>query len=99
MNWIELCVKILFLILTAVVSAYVVPWLKEKKLYDTVYRMVQAAEKWNRTHEIDKKQWVIGLLEARGITVNAYVDALIEACVEELDIRVGTALTYEEEEE
>ena len=99
MNWIELAVRILFLILSAVVSAYVIPWLKEKHLYGIVYKMVEAAEKWNRTHQIDKKQWVIDLLTERGIEVNAYVEALIDACVEELDIQIGTALPEEYEEE
>lgn len=86
MEWIELIVKIVFLVLSTVVTLYVVPWLKEKRLYDTVKKMVDAAEKWAETNNIDKKQWVISQLESKGITVNSYVEALIEAAVKELDI-------------
>lgn len=86
MEWIELIVKIVFLVLSTVVTLYVVPWLKEKRLYDTVKKMVDAAEKWAETNNIDKKQWVIAQLESKGITVNEYVEALIEAAVKELDI-------------
>lgn len=86
MEWIELIVKIVFLVLSTVVTLYVVPWLKEKRLYDTVKKMVDAAEKWAETNNIDKKQWVIAQLESKGVTVNEYVEALIEAAVKELDI-------------
>lgn len=86
MEWIELIVKIVFLVLSTVVTLYVVPWLKEKRLYDTVKKMVDAAEKWAETNNINKKQWVIAQLESKGITVNEYVEALIEAAVKELDI-------------
>ena len=89
MEWIDVAVKIVSILLGAVVTIYVVPWLKEKRLYDTVTKMVAAAQKWNETHPIDKKAWVIEQLRARGIAVNAYVDALIEAAVKELDIALG----------
>lgn len=86
MEWIDTLVKIVFLVLGTVVTVYVVPWLKEKGLYDIVKRMVQGAEKWSESCDIDKKEWVIERLEARGIKVNAYVEALIESACEELDI-------------
>lgn len=93
MEWIAVIVKIAALVLGTVISLYVVPWLKEKRLYETVRQMVEAAEKWNENNPIDKKAWVIERLEARGITVNVYVDALIEAAVKELDIALGMAET------
>ena len=86
MEWIDTIVKIVFLVLGTIVTVYVVPWLKEKGLYDIVKKMVQGAEKWSETMEIDKKEWVIERLEARGIVVNDYVEALIESACEELDI-------------
>ena len=86
MEWIDTIVKIVFLVLGTVVTVYVVPWLKEKGLYDIVKKMVQGAEKWSETMDIDKKEWVIERLEARGIVVNNYVEALIESACEELDI-------------
>lgn len=89
MEWIEAIVKIVFVVLSTVVTLYVVPWLKEKRLYDTVKKMVDAAEKWAETNNIDKKEWVVSQLEAKGIDVNEYVEALIEAAVKELDIALG----------
>lgn len=86
MEWIDTIVKIVFLVLGTIVTVYVVPWLKEKGLYDIVKKMVQGAEKWSETMDIDKKEWVIERLEARGIEVNDYVEALIESACEELDI-------------
>lgn len=90
--WIGVAVKIVFLVLSTIVTLYVVPWLKEKRLFAAVKKMVEAAEKWAQTHEIDKNQYVIDRLEERGIEVNAYVKALIEAAVTELDIALGKAL-------
>ena len=89
MEWIEAIVKIVFIVLSTVVTLYVVPWLKEKRLYDTVQKMVDAAEKWAETNDIDKKEWVISQLESKGIKVSPYVDALIEAAVKELDIALS----------
>lgn len=91
MEWIEALVSIVFVILSTVVTVYVVPWLKEKRVYDTVKKMVDAAEKWAETNNINKKEWVISQLEGRGIEVNEYVDALIEAAVKELDIALANA--------
>jgi len=82
-------VKLVFAILSVIVATYVVPWLKEKKLYNTIMQLVQAAEKLSENIEIDKKEYVIKILESKGIKANAYVDALIEACVLELDAALG----------
>lgn len=92
MEWeiiIDLLVKLAFVLLGGIVTVYVVPWLKEKNLYNTVKRMVQAAEKWNKTNPINKKEWVIDQLSAKGITVNTYVEALIESAVQELDTAIA----------
>lgn len=92
MNWefiIELAVKLVFAFLGGLITIYVVPWLKEKNLYSTVKRMVQAAEKWNTTNPIDKKAWVIERLIEKGITVNPYVEALIESAVQEIDAAIS----------
>lgn len=51
--------------------------------------MVQAAEKWSKTHNIDKKTYVIKQLESKGIKVNSIVEALIESAVQELDIALA----------
>lgn len=99
MEWMDILVKIVFLVLSGVVTIYVVPWLKEKGLYDTVKRMVQGAEKWSENHVIDKKEWVIAKLEARGIEVNEYVEALIESACEELDLAWAKAVEATKETE
>lgn len=94
MDWeiiIELVVKLAFALFGGIITIYVVPWLKEKNLYSTVKRMVQAAEKWNKSNPINKKEWVIGQLTAKGITVNTYVEALIESAVQELDTAITKA--------
>ena len=98
MEWIDTIVRIVFLVLGTVVTMYVIPWLKEKGLYDIVKKMVQGAEKWAETYDIDKKEWVIERLEARGIEVNDYVEALIESACEELDIAwAGVSSEFTEE--
>lgn len=89
MEWVDIVVKIIFMALGLVVTYYVVPWLKEKKLYGIVKKAVYAAEKWAETHEIDKKAYVVGKLEAAGIKVTPVVDAFIESAVKELDIALG----------
>lgn len=92
MDWeiiIDLVVKLAFALFGGIITIYVVPWLKEKNLYNTVKRMVQAAEKWNKTNPINKKEWVVGQLTAKGIAVNTYVEALIESAVQELDAAIA----------
>lgn len=99
MEWMDILVKIVFLVLSGVVTIYVVPWMKEKGLYDTVKRMVQGAEKWDKNHEIDKKAWVVAKLEDRGIVVTEYVEALIESACEELDLAWAKAVAATKETE
>jgi hypothetical protein len=86
MEWIDIIVKIVFLVLGGVVTIYVVPWLKDKGLYDTVKRMVQGAEKWAENNDIDKREWVICKLNEHGVKVDSHVLALIESACEELDL-------------
>lgn len=88
--------EIILTIISLVVSCYVVPyikkdlipWLKEKHLYNIVKNFVQAAEKLAESGTINKetkKEKVIELLKNKGIAVDSNVDALIESCVKELD--------------
>lgn len=89
MEWIDVIVKIVFLVLSTAITVYVVPWLKEKKLYDIVVKLVKAAEKLAENGKFDKKAWVIDRLVMMGITITPAVDALIECAVKELDIALG----------
>lgn len=97
--------EIIATIISLVVAYYVipcikndlVPWLKEKRLYNTVKNFVQAAEKLAESgviEKIDKKAKVVELLENKGITVDKTIEALIESCVKELDL--VTSVIYEE---
>ena len=86
---IDLSVKLLFVVASGLVTMYIIPWLKDKRMYDTVVKMVRAAEKWSQTHDIDKKAWVIEQLTEAGVKVSPTVEALIESAVQELDIAIG----------
>lgn len=86
-------IKALFLLLTGVLTYYVktkiIPWLEDRQLYATVKRYVQAAEKLSSTGKLSssgaKKNYVITLLESKGIECGPEIHALIESAVEELD--------------
>lgn len=97
--------EIISTIISLVVAFYVIPciksdlipWLKEKRLYNTVESFVRAAEKMAESGMIkkcDKKEKVIELLKNKGIVVNEMTEAFIESCVKELDIITSTV--YEE---
>ena len=76
----------------ALLSAYIIPLLKEKKLYTILQKLVSAAEKLAQSSAIDKadkKDYVISRLQDYGIEVNLFVDALIEAAVLELGTYLG----------
>lgn len=71
------------------------PWLKEKRIYSVVRKFVQAAEKQAEAGHInkgDKKEYVVKMLVAKGITVTDEVDAFIESAVKELDLAAQNAL-------
>lgn len=98
--WNEILPNILEIILTIIsiiIARYVipfikndvVPWLKEKKLYGTVKKFVQAVEKLAESGAIDKKdknEKVIEFLQSKGIVVDSTVKAFIESAVKELDM-------------
>ena len=79
-------------IATYYIKTTVIPWLKEKHLYDTVKKFVQAAEKLGDVGTIpkaNKKAHVIRLLENKGIKVTPEIKALIESAGLELDNAMG----------
>lgn len=93
--------KIVLSVISLVISYYVlpmiktdlVPWLKEKRIYSTVKKFVQAAEKLAESGtipKVDKPKYVIGLLEQNGIIVDDTIKAFIESCCKEIDIVVNT---------
>lgn len=89
--------EIVMTIISLVIARYVVPcikndlipWIKERHVYNIVKNFVQAAEKLaesNIIEKCDKKKKVIELLEKKGIVVDETIEAFIESCVKELDI-------------
>lgn len=100
-NILEIIITVISLIVARYVIPYIkedlIPWLKEKRLYNIIKNFVQAAEKLAESGAIDKslkKEKVVELLEEKGIVVDATIDAFIESCVKELDI--VTSVVYEE---
>lgn len=92
---------IIIAIISIVVSYYVlpmikndlVPWLKEKHIYDMVHKFVLSAEKLAETGVIEKKnkkEEVIKLLKEQGIEITDQVDSFIESAVKELDLVTDT---------
>jgi len=68
-----------------------IPWLKEKRLYEIVRSFVLAAEKMAESGAIEKekkKRFVIDCLTGKGIDVTDEILALIECAVEELDLAI-----------
>lgn len=100
------------LLVSSVVTPWIrnelIPWLKDKRLYEIVQTFVLAAEKLAEAGTIDrdlKKRFVIDCLIDKGIVITDEVDALIECAVEELDlaieagfIMIGDAFDVEEGE-
>lgn len=94
--------EIIIAVISIVVSYYIipcikedlVPWLKDKHLYDTVKKFVQAAEKLAESGYIekcDKRLYVINLLTDKGIEITDEINSFIESCVKELDLITSTA--------
>ena len=99
----ENVLDIVIAVISIVVSVYLLPliknelkpWLEEKRIYNLVKKFVEAAEKLAESgiiEKVDKKAKVIELLESKGITINAEIDAFIESAVKQLDIITSTAI-------
>lgn len=83
--------KIAISIIALVFTTYIIPWLKDKNLYNKVCRFVKAAEKIAETQKIDKKKFVCGALEKCGVKIDDKIDNMIECAVMELDIAIAEA--------
>lgn len=81
-------------IVIPVLVGTVVPWLKEKRLDSIIKKYVEAAEKMAESGQLStpKKDYVLMLLEQRGIKITDDIDAAIEAAVIELDQASAQAL-------
>lgn len=100
-NFLEIVVAVISLITSYYIIPCIkddlVPWLKEKRLYDITNKFVRAAEKMANSGLIEKcnkKEKVISLLMENGITVDETLEAFIESACEDLDLITNTI--YEE---
>ena len=85
---IVLAVRLIFAIISVLIVTYLIPWLKEKRLYNTVKKAVEAFEKLSETGVIEKNQKhekVIEYLKQKGIKITKEIEIFIEASVKELD--------------
>ena len=85
-------------VVALVITYFLVPWLKEKRLLSIVRKAVEAAEKLSERSELDKKEYVLRVLECAGITPNETVEAMIEGCVLELDLIISNIRDPEPDE-
>lgn len=76
------------------ITGTVIPWLKEKRLDGIIKKYVEAAEKMAASGQLvtPKKDYVLMLLQKRGIPITPEVDASIESAVIELDHASAQAL-------
>lgn len=93
---IDTAMRLVSLVFMVLATRYVIPWLKERGIYATIQKFVQAAEKLGETGAItksDKKEYVWKLLEKAGIKKSEKIDAMIESAVKELDWMGGELIS------
>lgn len=98
-NILEIILTIISTIIAYYVIPYIksdlIPWLKERRLYNIVKKFVQAVEKLAEAGAIDKKdknEKVVELLQSKGIVVDSTIKAFIESCVKELDMAASVII-------
>lgn len=95
---VDAIITICGLVFTGVCIPWVVktgiPWLKEKHLYNIITTLVKAAEKMANAGSLTttKLDYVVQMLEKKGITLTPEVRAMIEAAVQDLDIAIDGAI-------
>ena len=92
-NVLDIVIAIISIIISAflipAIKDQLVPWLKEKHLYDVVYKAVLAAEKLGETGQIEKmekKAYVLNFLRGKNIVITTEVEQFIESACQQLDI-------------
>lgn len=95
---VDAIITICGLVFTGVCIPWVVktgiPWLKERHLYNIITTLVKAAEKMANAGSLTtpKLDYVVQMLEKKGITITPEVRAMIEAAVQDLDIAIDGAI-------
>lgn len=88
-NLLEAVIKLLVGFVSVLVGYFLIPWLKEKRIYSIVKKAVEAAEKLSETQDIDKKEYVKKVLASANVKLTDTVNAIIEGCVLELDLMIS----------
>lgn len=88
-NLIEAVVKLVVGFVSVLVAYFVIPWLKEKRIYSIVKKAVEAAEKLSETQDIDKREYVNRVLASANVKLTDAVNAIVEGCVLELDMMIS----------
>ncbi len=92
-NVLEIVAAVISVLVAGIVIPWIktemVPFLKEKRLYNIVSIGVNAAEKLAEGTEmsgLDKKAYVIHYLQSKGIMITEEVEAFIESACYDLDL-------------
>jgi len=81
--WLELAIKMLFLILGTVLTTYIIPWIRDKQLETIIIALVKMAEQTLKTTSgPNKKKFVLEWLKKHNINYDeSYIDAVLESAV------------------
>lgn len=91
----ENLLDIVLSIIAVILGVYVLPWLKDERIYNQVKIFVKAAEKLAESGIIEKegkKEKVMELLKGCGINVDEKVEAFIEGAVKQLDLAMSSVI-------
>ena len=76
--------EIIIPVVSLLVSTYLIPWLKEKRVYDYAVTAVKAAEQLGKTLDTDKFTYAKTLIQKKFKLSDDDVKRLIEAAVFEI---------------
>ena len=82
---IDFIIKIILPIVSLIVSTYIIPWLKEKRVYEFVKSAVKATEQLSKTLNIDDKfEYAAATIKKKFNLSDEDMKRLIEAAVFEI---------------
>ena len=82
---IDFIIEIILPIISLVITTYLIPWLKEKRVYEFVISVVKATEQLSKTLGIDDKfEYASSIIQKNFKLSDDDVERLIEAAVFEI---------------
>ena len=82
---IDFIIEIILPIISLVITTYLIPWLKEKRVYEFVISVVKATEQLSKTLGIDDKfEYAASIIQKNFKLSDDDVERLIEAAVFEI---------------